>query len=119
MALPPYASTGQRVWHYTFRVICALIFLFLIFPILVIIPLSFNVENFFTFTPGMLRLDPDAFSTKHYQDFFTNADWQNALWNSRAHRSRRDAALGRARHRSPPSASASRTCRSAAPSWRS
>jgi putative spermidine/putrescine transport system permease protein len=82
MALPPYASAGQRAWYYGFRVICALIFLFLIFPILVIIPLSFNAENFFTFTPGMLRLDPDAFSTRHYQDFFTNADWQNALWNS-------------------------------------
>jgi putative spermidine/putrescine transport system permease protein len=82
MALPPYASTGQRLWYYGFRVICALIFLFLIFPILVIIPLSFNVENFFTFTPGMLRLDPDAFSLRHYQDFFTNSDWQAALRNS-------------------------------------
>lgn len=80
--LPPYASTGQRIWYYAFRVICALIFLFLIFPILVVIPLSFNAENFFTFTPGMLRLDPAAFSLKHYQDFFTNPDWQAALWNS-------------------------------------
>jgi putative spermidine/putrescine transport system permease protein len=82
MALPIYASTGQRIWYYSFRVICALIFLYLIFPILVIIPLSFNVEDFFTFTPGMLRLDPDAFSLKHYHDFFTSNDWQNALWNS-------------------------------------
>ena len=82
MALPSYASTGQRIWYYGFRVICALIFLYLIFPILVIIPLSFNVEDFFTFTPGMLRLDPDAFSLKHYRDFFTSSDWQNALWNS-------------------------------------
>jgi putative spermidine/putrescine transport system permease protein len=82
MALPPYASTGQRIWYYAFRVICALILLFLIFPILIIIPLSFNVENFFTFTPGMLRLDPDAFSLRHYQDFFTSNDWQAALRNS-------------------------------------
>lgn len=81
-ALPPYASTGQRVWYYAFRMICALIFLFLVFPIIVVIPLSFNVENFFTFTPGMLRLDPDAYSLRHYADFFTNSDWQNALWNS-------------------------------------
>jgi putative spermidine/putrescine transport system permease protein len=82
MALPIYTSTGQRVWYYSFRVICALIFLYLIFPILVIIPLSFNVEDFFTFTPGMLRLDPDAYSLKHYRDFFTSNDWQAALWNS-------------------------------------
>jgi putative spermidine/putrescine transport system permease protein len=80
--LPPYASLGQRVWYYTFRVICALIFLFLIFPILVIIPLSFNAQDFFTFTPGMLAFDPEAYSLKHYRNFFTSADWQNALWNS-------------------------------------
>ncbi len=33
---------------------------FLILPILVIVPLSFNAEPFFSFTPGMLRLDPEA-----------------------------------------------------------
>jgi putative spermidine/putrescine transport system permease protein len=30
----------------------------------------------------MLAFDPEAYSLKHYRDFFTNADWQNALWNS-------------------------------------
>ena len=24
--LPPYATTGQRVWYYSFRAICAVIF---------------------------------------------------------------------------------------------
>lgn len=81
-ALPPYASTGQRIWYYTFRVICGLVFFFLIAPILVIIPLSFNAENFFTFTPEMLRLDPEGYSTKHYADFFQTSDWQQAMWNS-------------------------------------
>lgn len=80
--LPPYATTGQRIWHYTFRFICGLIFFFLIAPILVIIPLSFNAQDFFTFTPEMLALDPDGYSTKHYDDFFTNDAWQQALWNS-------------------------------------
>ena len=80
--LPPYASTGQKVWYYSFRVICALIFFFLIAPILVIIPLSFNAEDFFTFTPEMLSLKPEGYSTKHYEDFFTNNAWQQALWNS-------------------------------------
>ena len=82
MDLPPYATTGQRIWHYTFLAICGLIFFFLIAPILVIIPLSFNAENFFTFTPKMLALDPEGYSLKHYRDFFTNPDWQQALWNS-------------------------------------
>lgn len=81
-ALPPYSSNLQVTWYYAFRVICGLIFFFLIFPILVIMPLSFNAEDFFTFTPKMLALDPDGYSVKHYVDFFTNPDWQQALWNS-------------------------------------
>nr|WP_241525529.1 ABC transporter permease [Pseudophaeobacter leonis] len=81
-ALPPYATTGQRVWYYSFRVICGLIFFFLIAPIIVIIPLSFNAQDFFTFTPEMLRLDPEGFSLKHYRDFFSNDSWQSSMWNS-------------------------------------
>lgn len=82
-ALPPYATTGQRIWFYTFRyVICAGILFFLIAPILIIIPLSFNAQDFFTFTPEMLSLNPDGYSLKHYNDFFTNSDWQKALKNS-------------------------------------
>lgn len=81
-SLPPYASLGQRTWFYTFRFLCGLIFFFLIFPILVIIPLSFNAENFFTFTPEMLSFDPAGYSLKHYMDFFTSPDWQAALRNS-------------------------------------
>ena len=60
----------------------ALIFFYLIFPILVILPLSFNAEDFFTFTKEMLAFDPAGYSLKHYQDFFTNPDWQQALTNS-------------------------------------
>lgn len=81
-ALPPYASTGQRIWYWTFRAICVAILFFLIMPILVVIPLSFNATNFFTFTPQMLQLDPDGYSLRHYNGFFNNADWQAALWNS-------------------------------------
>jgi putative spermidine/putrescine transport system permease protein len=82
MALPIYASPFQKTWYYTFRVICALVFFFLVFPIMVIIPLSFNAQDFFTFTPEMLALKAEGFSLKHYQDFFTNDDWQHALRNS-------------------------------------
>ncbi|MDC0660168.1 ABC transporter permease [Leisingera sp. SS27] len=81
-ALPPYASTGQRAWYYSFRVICGLIFFFLIAPIVVIIPLSFNAQDFFTFTPEMLRLDPEGFSLKHYRNFFGDDSWQTSMWNS-------------------------------------
>jgi putative spermidine/putrescine transport system permease protein len=81
-ALPPYLTTGQRVWYYTFRVICALLFFFLIFPIMVIVPLSFNAQDFFTFTPEMLSFSAEGYSLKHYEDFFSNSDWQRALRNS-------------------------------------
>ncbi|WP_397541530.1 ABC transporter permease subunit [Roseovarius salis] len=80
--LLPYLTPGQVLGHYTFRVVCGLIFIFLITPILVVMPLSFNAEDFFTFTPEMLALDPEGYSLKHYRDFFTSDDWQQALWNS-------------------------------------
>lgn len=80
--IPPYLTAGQVLWHHGFRVICGLIFFFLIAPIVVVMPLSFNAEDFFTFTPEMLRFDPDGYSLKHYKDFFTSSDWQHSLWNS-------------------------------------
>jgi putative spermidine/putrescine transport system permease protein len=79
---PIYATPGQVLWHNTFKFICGAIFFFLIAPILTVMPLSFNAENFFTFTPAMLSFDPSGYSLKHYRDFFTNPDWQQALKNS-------------------------------------
>ncbi len=95
MALPRHASTLERIWHYTYLVICGLIFLFLIAPILIVIPLSFNAEPYFTFTEKMLRLDPTGFSLRWYDMLLTFgmiapdaardsswwADvWENAAW---------------------------------------
>ena len=80
--LAPYLTPGQVLWHYAFRWICGAIFTFLITPILVVMPLSFNAQDFFTFTPEMLRFDPEGYSLKHYRDFFSNSDWQNAVSNS-------------------------------------
>ncbi|MGV6802703.1 MAG: ABC transporter permease [Ruegeria sp.] len=80
--LLPYLTAQQVFYHYLFRVICGAIFVFLITPILVVLPLSFNAQDFFTFTPEMLRLDPEGYSLKHYQDFFTNNEWQRSFKNS-------------------------------------
>ena len=103
MKLPEYASPLERVWHYTYLFICGCIFLFLIAPILIIIPLSFNAEPYFSFTPEMLHLDPKAFSLRWYDllltfgiqspdtavrdsawwaDVWANAKWVNAAKNS-------------------------------------
>ncbi len=80
--LPPYLTPGEVLWHYAFRVICGLIFFFLIAPIVVVMPLSFNAQNFFTFTPEMLSFDPAGYSFRHYENFFDSSDWQAALRNS-------------------------------------
>ncbi len=82
MALPPYAGPVETTWYYTFRVLCACIFLFLIMPIIIIIPLSFNVEPYFTFTKGMLAFDPDAYSLRWYEDFVNNTQWTHSVKNS-------------------------------------
>ncbi|MDH5799056.1 MAG: ABC transporter permease [Paracoccaceae bacterium] len=80
--LVPYLTPGQVLWHFAFRVICGGIFVFLITPIIVVMPLSFNAQDFFTFTPEMLRFEAEGYSLKHYRDFLTSPDWQGALWNS-------------------------------------
>tara|TARA_Y100000588_G_scaffold380372_1_gene464140 strand:+ start:1739 stop:2593 length:855 start_codon:yes stop_codon:yes gene_type:complete len=80
--LPPYISIPERLWHYGFRILCGLIFFFLIFPLVVVIPLSFNAVPFFTFTKEMLALDPAGYSLKWYEDFFSNLNWQGAVRNS-------------------------------------
>lgn len=83
MSGPPiYASPLQRAWYYIFRSFCGLALFFLIFPILVIIPLSFNPLPYFTFTREMIMLDPAGYSWINYQDFFTNPEWQRAVKNS-------------------------------------
>ena len=70
--LPPYTSTGEYIWHYVYRGICGLIFLFLILPIIVVLPLSFNVEPYFSFTTGMLNFNPEAYSLRWYEDILRN-----------------------------------------------
>lgn len=82
MALPPHAGAIETVWYYAFRVICGLVLFFLVAPIVVIIPLSFNAVPFFTFTEKMLTFDPDGYSLKWYKDFLFNLNWQGAVENS-------------------------------------
>ena len=82
MALQPYVRLPGRMWHYGFRTYCGMVFIFLIAPLIVIVPLSFNVEPYFTFTPAMMSLDPDAFSLRWYQDIIDNEQWLQSAKNS-------------------------------------
>lgn len=82
MPLPAYAGRLETIWYYTFRIICGLILFFLIAPIVVLIPLSFNAEPYFTFTQGMLTFKPDAYSLRWYQDIVNNPQWIHSIKNS-------------------------------------
>ncbi len=82
MALPAYATTKDKVWHYTFRVICFSIFFFLLAPIFVMIPLSFNAQPYFSFTREMMTLNPDGYSLRWYQDFLSSDSWMRSIRNS-------------------------------------
>jgi putative spermidine/putrescine transport system permease protein len=72
MAVPSYYTRGETVAYYALRIFVAVVLLFLISPILAVMPLSFNSESFFTYPmPG--------YSLKWYEDFFFNPRWTGAV----------------------------------------
>ncbi|SHM67548.1 ABC transporter permease [Phytopseudomonas punonensis] len=73
--LSPYMSPVERAWYYGLRLLCGLVLLFLVLPILVIVPLSFNSGTF-------LIYPMQGFSMRWYEDFFGSASWMRALKNS-------------------------------------
>ena len=94
MKLPVYATPLERAWAWAYRVICVAIFTFLIAPILIVIPLSFNAEPYFTFTEAMLTLDPAGYSLRWYDNLLTfgmqapdaprDGSWWADMWNNAA-----------------------------------
>ena len=76
------ANVDRKLGRYGFNAWCIAGFVFLVAPILVIVPLSFNAEPYFTFTEGMLRLDPDAWSLRWYNAILEDEAWRRALANS-------------------------------------
>ena len=79
---PAYFTFWHKLGARTLSGFSYLVLFFLILPIVVIVPLSFNVEPFFSFTEGMLRLDPAAYSLRWYQEILTNPNWILAIQNS-------------------------------------
>ncbi|KGT91814.1 polyamine ABC transporter permease [Erwinia typographi] len=64
-----------RLWNAFFNFYGAAALLFLIIPILVIVPLSFNSSSFLSYPLS-------GFSLRWYQTFFHSQEWLNALGNS-------------------------------------
>lgn len=75
MFLPPYPSPLQRALRLGYYAYCALVFLFLVVPIVAVVPLSFNSGTFLTYPLAGLSL-------RWYDDFFTSSRWLPALRNS-------------------------------------
>ncbi|MCL6263921.1 ABC transporter permease [Craterilacuibacter sp. RT1T] len=73
--LPSYASPVERVWFYLFRGFNILVLLFLVSPLLAIIPLSFSADSFLVYPVK-------AWSLRWYEEFFTSGEWTRALMNS-------------------------------------
>lgn len=85
MAYPPsrhYYSCSHRLGAWVLRLCAWGSLFFLVLPLLVIVPLSFNAEPFFSFTPGMLRMDPEAYSLRWYQAIAHDQNWLLAVRNS-------------------------------------
>ena len=90
--MPEHASLLERTWRVAYLLICALVLFFLIAPILVIVPLSFNAEPYFTFTEAMLSLDPEGYSGRWYDRLLTfgmsapgaprDASWWADAWSN-------------------------------------
>ncbi|MBT9385250.1 ABC transporter permease [Pseudooceanicola sp. CBS1P-1] len=62
----------QRLWLY---VLGLLVVAFLVLPVLIVVPMSFNDSRFMSFPPK-------AFSLRWYQNFVTSPEWLEAIWVS-------------------------------------
>jgi len=75
MTLPPHASFEDKIWHHGARILCYTMLLFLILPILIVVPISFSAGNVLAFPlPG--------FSLRWYETVATTPAWRDAAQNS-------------------------------------
>jgi putative spermidine/putrescine transport system permease protein len=75
MTSTSFGTPMGRISRGAFYAYCAFVFLFLVVPILTVIPLSFSSDTFLTYPiPGL--------SLRWYEDFFTSPRWLPALMNS-------------------------------------
>jgi putative spermidine/putrescine transport system permease protein len=72
---PAYVTVWGRLGRFTHVGVSLLVLLFLVSPVLVVMPLSFNSQPYFTYPmPG--------FSLRWYEQFIDSPDWMLALKNT-------------------------------------
>lgn len=81
-AFPEYFTIWNKLGVYALRGCAGAVLFFLILPILVIVPLSFNSQPYFTFTAEMLAFEADAYSLRWYRTIVENPNWLLAIQNS-------------------------------------
>ena len=75
MSLPASASFSQHCWHWVHRVACLLGFVYLLSPVIVVIPLSVSSSTFLSYPlPG--------WSLRWYEQIFQPYPWMLAMKNS-------------------------------------
>ena len=79
---PDYYNGWHKAGVYGLWLGSGAVLFFLILPILVIIPLSFNSQPYFTFTRGMMAFEAGAYSLRWYQAILENPNWILAIKNS-------------------------------------
>jgi len=71
----PHTSLVERLWYFALRGLAALTLLYLILPVLAIVPLSFSSSTFLVYPiPG--------FSLRWYQNLMASDEWRMAAKNS-------------------------------------
>jgi putative spermidine/putrescine transport system permease protein len=74
-AFPAYATLADKLGWWALRALCVGVLVFLLLPILVIVPLSFSDSSFLVYPiPG--------WSLKWYHNLFGSAEWARAAKNS-------------------------------------
>ena len=81
-AFPEHFTIWNKLGVYALRGCAGAVLFFLILPILVIVPLSFNSQPYFTFTAEMLAFEADAYSLRWYRTIVENPNWLLAIQNS-------------------------------------
>ena len=69
---PRFAFSWSRV---LLAVLCGLVLLFLIAPVVIVIPMSFSAAKYLSFPPP-------GFSLQWYENFFNRSDWTSAMIQS-------------------------------------
>ena len=75
MRLPAYATGRQRLAYWAFIAFCGLVFLFLVAPLLAIVPLSFN-------SGGYLFYPMEGLSLRWYEEFLGSGTWRLSIRNT-------------------------------------